>query len=116
MQIVDLVAEAVRPDGGWVGLGMSWDGRGVLLARLGRTVWIREGEFREALLRFLDWGNLPVRDGEMAPTLRLVVHDPSRFRVPPPEALRRVGMRPIRLAGQPDRAEAGAHEDGGGAG
>ncbi|WP_322794696.1 hypothetical protein [Thermoflexus sp.] len=95
MRIVDLVAEAIRIDGGWVGLGTSWDGRGVLLARLGRTVWIREGDLQEVTLRFLDWGDLSPNGDGIAPTLRLVVHDPARFRVPPPEALRRIGLRAI---------------------
>ncbi|MDW8030113.1 MAG: hypothetical protein RMK94_17180 [Armatimonadota bacterium] len=92
--LVDLIAEAIRLDGGWVALGESLGGSWVVIARLGRTVWIRKLPPDLATARFLEWGNLRLNgDGEPAPTLRLVVHDPRRFRIPPPEALRKVGLR-----------------------
>ncbi|WP_322797695.1 hypothetical protein [Thermoflexus sp.] len=94
LDLVSLIAEAIRPDGGWVAIGERLEGSRVVIARLGQTVWIRELPPDLATARFLEWGNLRLNgDGEPAPTLRLVVHDPQRFRIPPREVLRRIGFR-----------------------
>ncbi|MDW8029269.1 MAG: hypothetical protein RMK94_12855 [Armatimonadota bacterium] len=99
LALIDLIAEAIRLDGGWVALGESLEGSRVVIARLGPTVWIRELKPDLALARFLEWGGLdPGRDGELIS--RLVVHDPQRFWIPSPEVLRRVGFR------EDDRGEA----------
>jgi hypothetical protein len=90
---VALIAEAVRPDGGWVAVGPTPEGLWVVLARLGASAWVRF--FRdpeEAMARFLDYANLELGPGgELAPTLRLVVHRPEAFRPPSREAWRRIG-------------------------
>jgi hypothetical protein len=90
---VALVAEAIRPDGGWVAVGPTPEGLWVVLARLGASAWVRF--FRdpeEAMARFLDYANLPLGpDGEIRPTLRLIVHHPEAFRPPSREAWRRIG-------------------------
>lgn len=90
MDIIELIAEAIRPDGGWVAVGEPLQGdQWIVVARLGRSVWIRKARPDQAVARFLDWGNLRA-DGEglIVPDGRLVVHDPSRFRIDP-EAIRR---------------------------
>jgi hypothetical protein len=90
---VALVAEAIRPDGGWVGIGPTPEGPWVVLARLGASAWVRFFSSREeAMARFLDYANLELGpDGEIRPTLRLVVHRPGDFRPPSREAWRRIG-------------------------
>jgi hypothetical protein len=91
--VTALVAEAIRPDGGWVAVGQTPEGLWVVLARLGTSAWVRF--FRdpeEAMARFLDYANLPLGPGgEIRPTLRLVVHRPDAFRPPSREAWRRIG-------------------------
>jgi len=90
---MQLIAEAIRPDGGWVGLGETPEGLRVILARLGASAWVRiHRDPEEATARFLDYANLPPGpDGEIRPTLRLVVHRPEAFRPPSREAWRRIG-------------------------
>jgi hypothetical protein len=90
---VALVAEAIRPDGGWVGIGPTPEGLWVVLARLGASAWVRLFSSREeAMARFLDYANLELGpDGEIRTTLRLVVHRPDAFRPPSREAWRRIG-------------------------
>jgi hypothetical protein len=52
---VALVAEAIRPDGGWVSIGPTPEGLWVVLARLGASAWVRFFSSREeAMARFLD--------------------------------------------------------------
>ena len=90
---VVLAAEAIRPDGGWVAVGQTPEGLWVVLARLRASAWARFFSSREeAMTRFLDYANLPLGpDGEIRPTLRLVVHRPGDFRPPSREAWRRIG-------------------------
>jgi len=90
---VALVAEAIRPDGGWVGIGPTPEGLWVVLARLGASAWVRFfSSQEEAMTRFLDYANLPLGPGgEIRPTLRLVVHRPADFCPPSREAWRRIG-------------------------
>ena len=58
---LQLIAEAVRPDGGWVGLGETPEGLRVILARLGASAWVRFFRDREeAMARFLDYANLEI--------------------------------------------------------
>jgi hypothetical protein len=93
IHVVALIAEAIRPDGGWVGIGPTPEGLWVVLARLGASAWVRF--FRdpeEAMARFLDYANLELGpDGEIRPTLRLVVHRPADFQLPSQETWRRIG-------------------------
>jgi len=91
--VTALAAEAIRPDGGWVAVGQTPEGLWVILARLGASAWVRLFSSREeAMARFLDYANLPLGpDGEIRPTLRLVVHRPDAFRPPSREAWRRIG-------------------------
>lgn len=90
---VALVAEAIRPDGGWVGIGPTPEGPWVVLARLGASAWVRFfSSQEEAMARFLDYANLELGPGgEIRPTLRLVVHRPEAFRPPSKETWRRIG-------------------------
>jgi hypothetical protein len=91
--VTALVAEAIRPDGGWVAVGQTPEGLWVILARLGTSAWVRFFSSREeAMARFLEYANLELGlDGEIRPTLRLVVHRPDAFRPPSREAWRRIG-------------------------
>ena len=91
--VTALVAEAIRPDGGWVTVGQTPEGLWVILARLGASAWVRLFSSREeAMARFLDYANLPLGPGgEIRPILRLVVHRPEAFRPPSREAWRRIG-------------------------
>jgi hypothetical protein len=68
---VALVAEAIRPDGGWVGIGPTPEGLWIVLARLGASAWVRFfRDSEEAMARFLDYANLPLGPGgEIRPTL-----------------------------------------------
>ncbi|GEM_PF-3799580 len=88
IRIVELVAEALRPDGAWVGLGVDIEGRWILLARRGRALWIREGKAEAMIDRFQDWGNLVGFRDRAAPAARLILHDLPRVL--------------SRLASQPD--------------
>jgi len=90
---IALIAEAVRPDGGWVGIGQTPEGLWILLARLGNSAWVRLFRDREeAMARFCDYANLEIGpEGVIVPTLRLVVHRPEAFRPPSREAWRRIG-------------------------
>ena len=103
---VALIAEAIRPDGGWVSIGPTPEGLWVVLARLGASAWVRFFSSREeAMARFLDYANLELGpDGEIRPTLRLVVHRPEGFRPPSREAWRRIGG---------ERRDGGALREGG---
>jgi hypothetical protein len=93
IHVVALLAEAVRPDGGWVAVGPTPEGLWVVLARLGASAWVRFFSSREeAMARFFDYANLPLGpDGELSPTPRLVVHRPEGFRPPSKETWRRIG-------------------------
>ncbi len=90
---MQLIAEAVRPDGGWVGVGQTPEGLWILLARLGNSAWVRFfRSWEEGMARFCDYANLEISpSGEIQPTLRLVVHRPEAFRPPSREAWRRIG-------------------------
>jgi hypothetical protein len=88
-----LVAEAIRPDGGWVAVGQTPGGLWVVLARLDASAWVRFfSSQEEAMARFLEYANLELGlDGEIRPTTRLVVRRPADFRPPSREAWRRIG-------------------------
>jgi hypothetical protein len=93
IRAVALVAEAIRPDGGWVAVGPTPEGLWVVLARLDASAWVRFfSSQEEAMARFLEYANLELGlDGEIRPTTRLVVRRPADFRPPSREAWRRIG-------------------------
>ena len=93
IHVVALIAEAVRPDGDPAAVGPTPEGLWIVLARLGASAWVRLfRDSEEAMARFLDYANLPLGpDGEIRPTLRLVVHRPEAFRPPSREVWRRIG-------------------------
>jgi hypothetical protein len=101
-----LVAEAIRPDGGWAAVGQTLEGLWVVLARLDASAWARFFSSREeAMARFLEYANLELGpDGEIRPTTRLVVRRPADFRPPSREAWRRIGG---------ERGNGGALREGG---
>jgi hypothetical protein len=90
---VALMAEAIRPDGGWVGVGPTPEELWVVLARLGasaRARFFRDSE--GAMACFLEYANLELGlDGEIQPTTRMVVRRPDAFQPPSREAWRRIG-------------------------